>query len=92
MQFNDLKTRICIKAYTWRTRAEAGTLTAELINTKNEVLAIIYACPETYGLGKFRVIVEDRNSIEAIPLEKAVLVAETLAGVKYVNLINTQES
>lgn len=77
--------------YTWRTRAEAGMLTAELINTKDEVLVIVYACPEVYGFDKFRVIIEDRNSIEATSLEKAIFVAETLAGVKHVKLIDTRE-
>ncbi len=66
-------------------------LTAELINARDEVLAVVYACPEVYGLGKFKVIAGDRNSIETVSLEKAILVAETLAGVKYVNFLDTQE-
>lgn len=87
MEFNELNSRVCIRAYYWHTRAKVGTFTAELVNTKGIVLVSILSCPDAFGPGQFKILIGNKTSREFMTLENAVLVAESLVNVSHVDLI-----
>lgn len=89
MTFNDLGNRKAIKVYAWKTKREAGVLTAELFNSKNKLVGIMISCPDVYGVGRYRIITDiDKTSVNTLSLDDAVSVIEYLAGVKGAQVIN----